>query len=489
MGTSNATRSPLEVVAGAAGPQATKAFKLLGDETRLAILLALWEAYDPYAEDNTVSFSTLFERVGVRDSGNFTYHLNKLVGHYVEEVDRGYRLRHSGMKIVRAVIAGSGIKDRRLSRTEIPRSCYHCGGTVELTYENERLYQICSECEGNIGPTSTERAPEGTLAAYNDFNPAGLANRSAGDVFVAGTIEYIHGIKLLIRGVCPECSGRIEKSLHICESHDAPPGELCPECGTSMRGGANAARVSYVCSVCKHNGSYPAWVAIFDHPEIMSFYYDHGVDTSFGLEDPEECARLWDRFKKDQSLVSNDPVRIRVTVASGGNELRLVLDGDLDVIDTERDEQPTDRSSVTDGSTTETGAEHRSPNHSEEAKPIDLPDREDCLESIRRQRWPEGVSCPRCLSSDTIRKGTTSKGARRYLCHRCGRKFNDLTGTRFAGHRLTVPEMFYIVRHADRTATAEIARRIGRSYKSVLEFVHEASGEDMVSFVQATASR
>jgi hypothetical protein len=38
----------------------------------------------------------------VCDSGNFSYHLDKLVGHYVEETGEGYRLRNSGRKIVRS---------------------------------------------------------------------------------------------------------------------------------------------------------------------------------------------------------------------------------------------------------------------------------------------------------------------------------------------------------------------------------------------------
>jgi len=39
--------SPLDPVAGHDATHATEAFAALGDETRLAILLALWEACDP----------------------------------------------------------------------------------------------------------------------------------------------------------------------------------------------------------------------------------------------------------------------------------------------------------------------------------------------------------------------------------------------------------------------------------------------------------
>ena len=462
MNSSNGAESPLEAAAGAAGPHVADAFELLSDEVRLAILLALWEAYDPGTENSAVSFSRLFDRVGMHDSGNFSYHLDRLVGHFVEATDDGYRLRNAGLTIVRAVIAGSGLETRRLPSTEIPRSCYHCGSPVELRYEDERLYQICTECEGNLGPESTERAPEGTLVVYDDFNPAGLAHRTPEEVFVAGTIEYLQTVKLLIRGVCPECSGSIRESLRICDSHDAPAGELCPECGTSIRGGWNEARVSYVCSVCKHSASYPAWVAIFDHPAVVAFYHECGFDMSYGLDDPEVCGRLFDRLRKEQTLVSSDPVRIRVTVTCDGAELYLTLDGDLAVVDVARDGGETDR-----GSAGDTGGR-------ESDETVDLPETEDCLRALRRARWPDGIQCPNCGSPDTIKKGTTSKAAQRYKCHTCERKFNDLTGTLCADHRLSVPEMFYILREKDATETTRMARRLDRSYKAVLEFVHEA---------------
>lgn len=69
--------SPLEAAAGAAGPHATEAFGLLANETRLAVLLALWEAYDPHADQNAVPFSRVLNRVETDDPGNLTYHLEK----------------------------------------------------------------------------------------------------------------------------------------------------------------------------------------------------------------------------------------------------------------------------------------------------------------------------------------------------------------------------------------------------------------------------
>ena len=482
---SHIPESPLDSAAGAAESHVIEAFKLLSDEIRLAILLALWEVYNPYAEDNAVSFSRLFDRIGVQDSGNFSYHLDRLVGHYVEKTDAGYRLRNSGLKIVRAVIAGSGLESRRLLPTEIPRSCYHCGAPVELSYEDERLYQICTECEGNIGPESTEQTREGTLIVYDDFNPAGLSHRTPEEVFVAGTIEYVQTVKLLIRGVCPECSGPIEESLEICDSHDAPAGELCPNCGTSMRGGWNEARVSYVCSVCKHSASYPAWVAVFDHPAVVAFYHEHGFDMTYGLDDPEVCGRLFDRLKKEQTVVSRDPVRIRVTATYDGAELHLTLDENLTVVGVSRDDSGTDRdldAAANKRVASSSSREVSSTDSRESDESVSLPDTDDCLQTLRRSRWPDGTRCPNCDSMDTIKKGTTSKGAQRYKCQTCDGKFNDLTGTLLADHQLSIPEMVHIIREMNTTEITQIARQLDRSYKAVLEFAHEVRDSGTASF-------
>ena len=58
------------------------AFELLGNETRVRILQTLGTADEP------VPFSELHDRVGLRDSGQFNYHLDRLVGHFLQKTDR-----------------------------------------------------------------------------------------------------------------------------------------------------------------------------------------------------------------------------------------------------------------------------------------------------------------------------------------------------------------------------------------------------------------
>jgi len=67
---------------------------------------------------------------------------------------------------------------------------------------------------------------------------------------------------------------------------------------------------------------------------------------------------------------------------------------------------------------------------------LNLIDDGKCFETVRSLRWPDGVSCPHCASSQVIHKGCDdSQPARqRYACSACQRRFDDLTGTIFAGH-------------------------------------------------------
>ena len=51
-------------------------------------------------------------------------------------------------------------------------------------------------------------------------------------------------------------------------------------------------------------------------------------------------------------------------------------------------------------------------------------------------RWPEEVRCVQCRSTAVTKQGrdTTQPERQKYLCGDCGRWFDDLTGTVFAGH-------------------------------------------------------
>ena len=161
--------SPLEAAAGAAGPHVVDAFGVLGNETRLAILLALWEAYEPHAADNTLSFTELRDRVGVRQGGQFNYHPEKVVGEFVRKTDEGYELRRSGLVLVQSIISGTGLEEPTLEPTEVEATCRFCGAPTAVTYENVYVYQVCTECEGWAEPD--DEHPDGASSGGRSNRP------------------------------------------------------------------------------------------------------------------------------------------------------------------------------------------------------------------------------------------------------------------------------------------------------------------------------
>ena len=65
-----------------------------------------------------------------------------------------------------------------------------------------------------------------------------------------------------------------------------------------------------------------------------------------------------------------------------------------------------------------------------------LSDDGQCYQTVRKLRWPNGVVCPACESTQVIKRGfdDTEPARQRYECHDCDKRFDDLTDTIFAGH-------------------------------------------------------
>jgi transposase-like protein len=65
-----------------------------------------------------------------------------------------------------------------------------------------------------------------------------------------------------------------------------------------------------------------------------------------------------------------------------------------------------------------------------------LVDDVQCYQTVRELRWPDGVMCPACQSTQVIRRGfdDTESARQRSACHDCHTRFDDLTDTIVAGH-------------------------------------------------------
>jgi hypothetical protein len=326
MSNPKANESPLEAAAGVAGPHAVDAFQRVSDETRLAILLALWEAYEPFADDNTLSFSELFDRVSYDTSGNFSYHLEKLEGHFVESTADGYRLKQAGHKLVRAVIAGTGLTDDTLSPTEIDFDCAMCAEPLAISYENGQLYTVCTECEGRF--VTDDETPPGTIMGFS-FAPAGLSRSAPEDIFAASVLRAIGKFTMQMGGLCPVCSGSVDSSMHVCEEHESD--EICPNCGRR-----DEIQARWVCTVCKNAGHGPPGPNLILHPRVVAFYADHGLDIGYSATDFESIVRMLKAMSDhEQDLVSTEPLRVRVTIRCGSDRLRMIIDEGMRVVEVE----------------------------------------------------------------------------------------------------------------------------------------------------------
>ncbi|WP_396610574.1 winged helix-turn-helix domain-containing protein [Haloferax sp. S1W] len=320
------TGSPLEGVSDTVGPRATEAFATLGHETRLAILLILWDAFEPWSEENAMSFAELRKRAGLRDGSQFNYHLKQLVGHLVRKTEDGYELRRAGHQLVRTVIAGAGIEDPSFEATEVDENCRLCGAPTEVIYHDEELFQICTECDGFFGGPESS-FPDGMLRGVK-FDPAGVTNRNPEEVLDAAQIQDDWRLLTAIEGVCDACSGPINGWLHVCEAHTADG--VCPTCHRRSR-----VKARFQCAVCKQHGQMsPRWLTLF-HPAVVAFLHERDIPLAYDPEGIKTRLSLHvdppPQFSDE--LVDEDPPRVHVTVECEGDELRLTMDEELNIVD------------------------------------------------------------------------------------------------------------------------------------------------------------
>lgn len=305
------------------GVSPTDAFSVLGNQTRLSILRALWDA-----PTEPLSFAELKRQTAV-ETDNFAYHLEQLVGHFVRRTDDGYRLRYAGETVMRAVVAGLFTENSSLPWLPIASECPYCSASVELRYADEQLTVRCTSCGGVIG---NDEYPTGTYISY-DFPPAGLVDRSPAEILEAAHVLYDSKITPMMAGVCPECAATVEHSFSLCDSHEIGQDGLCNACDTRF-----SVWVEFVCDRCEYRRLSQPWFKLLTEPAVIAFYHEH---SDFDRTVP--FSKLtWENAPYirsiSQTVVSQDPVRIRVDIPLAGAELRVTVDEDLEVRSITRDD-------------------------------------------------------------------------------------------------------------------------------------------------------
>jgi hypothetical protein len=289
-----------------------EAFALIGNETRLAILEALWAA-----DERPVSFSDLRREVGVRDSAQFNYHLQQLTDHFVTKCegvpaseasggssgrrsDVGYTFKHAGEKVVRAVIAGSFNQHPTLEPFSVEGECFDCAGSLWAVYDDERLAIECVDCGQGHGEYA--------------FPPGGLNDRTPEEVADAFDQRVRHLHCLAADGVCPECNGRMETRI-------VETGECC--LGVDVR-------VDHECVQCGHALCSAAGLRLLDHSDVVRFHGDHGVS----LDERPYWTLPWCVSSEHTRVLEREPYRLEVRITAGGDELRVRMDDELTVLET-----------------------------------------------------------------------------------------------------------------------------------------------------------
>jgi DNA-binding transcriptional ArsR family regulator len=285
-------------------------FSILGNETRMDIVRALAEApsdgYEHEGHSPQLSFSELRDAVGLRDSGQFNYHLEKLVGRFVREVEGGYALNYLGVLLYRTVLAGFFDTEVELEPFETPSACHDCGATLEARYRNGVFGIKCPEC--------------GREYMSAEFPPSGV-RQWEGTALLTAFDQYLrHQIQLLNSDTCIWCAGHMPGTVQIKTKQDL----------TGERESA-----VYVVRQCAHCNGYMITTpgeAVLYHPAVVSFCYERGVDVT--------SEWLWDLpfvVSPDASTVrSEDPREVAVTVTCEGDAVTLVLDEGADVVTVER---------------------------------------------------------------------------------------------------------------------------------------------------------
>lgn len=315
------------------------AFAALGSEVRLAVLTTLREAADAGA--GPLAFSALFEAAPADTTAGFAYHLRQLTDRFVRETDEGYVLTDTGRRVARALATDAYASSPTLPETDLGADCPHCGAEALVARSADGTSTVaCTACDRRVlslpvPPGADSHAPESMPAAFER--------------------HHRHRLAAFADGVCPDCGGRVTGEVRPSAAGAIGDGSWIDGAGqrpapatsdsptdaaidsptgtpteVPVEGSAtDRVAVERVCQACGASVAAPVPLFLLDHPVVVSFYDDHGVDLRerpLWTVGPEWAA----------GVASRDPWAIRVASELDGERLRLLVGDDLSVVDADR---------------------------------------------------------------------------------------------------------------------------------------------------------
>lgn len=272
-------------------------FSLLGNELRVEILRVLSES-----GETGLSFSELHDRVDVRDSGNFNYHLDKLQGVFVHKTD-AYELTYAGEQIVGAIYAGTYTANATVEAIPIESTCLLCDGDMIAEYETETAIIRCTDCE---------------KGADIPFPPGTLDQFESPELPSAFARWWHHTVKRIGDRFCPNCGGRLEGSLI------RPP--------TSDEDGPQPSMAEFDCRRCPTRMRVSGATLATSHPVVEGFFVEHGFDTT-----NRHPSQFWGELDESAvSVTSEGPLRLEVQFTTDGETVIAEIGPNAAITDVQR---------------------------------------------------------------------------------------------------------------------------------------------------------
>lgn len=287
-----------------------EAFDLLGHEIRLAIIERLAEERRASWRASGLEFAELRKAIGVADAGQFNYHLDKLLDTFVEKRDAEYVITTAGLDVAGTVKAGTYDADDVSFTVTIESTCTECDDPLEATYERGTLQVQC---------------PEHGLFHGNALPPAAVRDRDPETVVALAQLNARNELARALEGACIHCWGTVDVETPV-----DPPTEMLDHQETTADD-VEQVVVEFACRDCGTTFWTAASATVVDHPAVVSFYHDHGVNV-------HDRGYLELPFVDGTNGVveSTDPVRVRIDVELDGDELHVRIDDTAEVVDHER---------------------------------------------------------------------------------------------------------------------------------------------------------
>jgi DNA-binding transcriptional ArsR family regulator len=268
------------------------ALNLLSNETRFEILRALANQQFEAPGSPGMTFSELFAEATTEDSGNFTYHLKRLLDQLVTKEAGRYRLTHGGIQLFSLLQAATYAPEHEYEEFSLGRACPLCPADLTATYQEGYLEIGCEE--------------HLVLEIY--VHPSWVESLSADAFLDRVSLLFHHHVEKIAAGICPLCWGELGHGLRT----DEEPYSIeyhypCSQCGTELR-------------------LLPPQT-VMHHSSVEAFYRNHGIEVR---ETPPW--ELYDTYSEMRVLTEAD-AHVEVELCVGDQLAVATVDGRGNLLD------------------------------------------------------------------------------------------------------------------------------------------------------------